>query len=1294
MATIVLQAAGAALGSVLGPVGSVIGSALGAMAGYAIDQAVLNSTPHIEGPRLANARPFTAEEGASIPRVYGTTRLGGTLIWATRFEEKSTTRREGKNGPRITEYSYFANVAFALCEGKIAGIRRIWADGREIDRNDIEIRIYRGTEDQPVDPLISAKQGKANAPAYRGVAYVVLEHFALADYGNRIPQFQFEILRPVGEVTKQVRAVCLVPGATEYGLSPKLVKQQKRQGETAAANRNMLYAATDIAASLDELQMLCPNLEHVAIVAAWFGDDLRAGNCRIRPAVTTRASSGFSSAWSVSGVSRENAVVVSVPGKGAAYGGTPSDSSIIAAIREIKARGLKVTLYPFVMMDVPANNALPDPYGGQKQSAYPWRGRITCNPAPMQPGTADGTASARTQVLALCGNALRTQFIRTSSSVVFTGASGDWGYRRFILHFAHLAAAAGGVDAFLIGTELRGLTTLRDQNDSFPFVEALCTLADDVRATVGTNTLVTYGADWSEYFGHHPANGNVYFHLDALWAHPAIGAIGIDNYMPLSDWRDADYSAPNSDGFRGPYDPVGLRAAINSGEGYDWYYPSDEARLRRERSPITDGAYGKPWVYRYKDIASWWSNRHYDRVGGAEVSTPTSWVPCSKPIWFTELGCPAVDKGPNQPNVFPDPKSVENGIPYFSNGGRSDLAQQRLIEAHARHWNPSSADFTEADNPVSPLYGGRMVDPSRIYLWAWDARPFPAFPLQKDIWSDGDNWSRGHWLNGRIDNPSAEALINRILRDHGLPPADATNADGTVQGYVIADPSSAREALEPLVELFDLAVQKEADGLVFRSNAAQASATVELRELVDDGKAAVVETVRTPDHQLPVEGILAFRDPLKEYQTVSVRSVRLGASGSRQHVISFPGVLEASEGQALLDGWMRRTWAEREKISFSVPSPSSDIVPGAIVRLANGDGTNFMVNEIEDGLVRKVTATQVARAAPAGWKPEIPDAYPQPPINTGQPFVELLDLPCGAGGDVAQEQFRIAAWQKPWRSQLVFVSPEETGYAQRGVITRPASVGCLVEPLEPGFEGRVDSFGSILVELFDAEASSVSRLQLSNGANAAAVKSANGGWEILQFQQAEEVAPDIWRLGKLLRGQLGTNDAMSAGALAGASFVMLDEAVQPAGLLGTEIGLDLNWRIGPSGADFSDERFATVPAAGGMRALLPLSPVHLKASRTASGDLAVTWVRRGRVGADDWGPSEIPLGEEREEYQVTIARSGATVRTAVVQSPRWVYPAAQLASDLPGASAFDLTIRQFSVAAGWGLPATRRISLS
>ena len=124
------------------------------------------------------------------------------------------------------------------------------------------------------------------------------------------------------------------------------------------------------------------------------------------------------------------------------------------------------------------------------------------------------------------------------------------------------------------------------------------------------------------------------------------------------------------------YDRDYLAGNLRGGEAYDWYYADDAARTAQTRTPITDGL-GKPWVFRVKDLWNLWSNPHYERVGGVELASPTAWVPQGKPIWLTELGCPAVDKGANQPSIFPDPKSSEGGVPYFSNGRRDDLIQRR-----------------------------------------------------------------------------------------------------------------------------------------------------------------------------------------------------------------------------------------------------------------------------------------------------------------------------------------------------------------------------------------------------------------------------------------------------------------------------------------------------------------------------------------------------------------------------------------------------------------------------------------
>ena len=116
----------------------------------------------------------------------------------------------------------------------------------------------------------------------------------------------------------------------------------------------------------------------------------------------------------------------------------------------------------------------------------------------------------------------------------------------------------------------------------------------------------------------------------------------------------------------------------------------------------------------------------------------------SKPIWFTEYGCAAIDKGANQPNKFLDLKSSESALPHYSTGARDDLMQMQYLRAISDYWRDP------AHNPISEEYGAPMLDMTRAFVWAWDTRPFPFFPNNVDLWSDGENYSRGHSKSNNI----------------------------------------------------------------------------------------------------------------------------------------------------------------------------------------------------------------------------------------------------------------------------------------------------------------------------------------------------------------------------------------------------------------------------------------------------------------------------------------------------------------------------------------------------------------
>jgi hypothetical protein len=334
--------------------------------------------------------------------------------------------------------------------------------------------------------------------------------------------------------------------------------------------------------------------------------------------------------------------------------------------------------------------------------------------------------------------------------------------------------------------------------------------------------------------------------------------VGIDFYPPISDWRDGSDHADGGLG-RSIYDRDYLRGRLGAGEAFDWHYASESDRLAQRRTPIVDGAYGKPWVFRPKDLVGWWSNPHVERVGGVETGA-TAWSLRAKPIWLTEVGVPAVDKGPNGPNVFPDPKSSESARPPLSSGARDDLVQARTLEAMLSRFDPALPGFSADACPASPVYGGPMIDPKSVFVWAWDARPYPAFPDFDVVWADGLNWQTGHWITGRLEGVALDRLIAAVLKDFGIDSPATLPVDGFLDGYVIDRPMSAREALEPLARLFGLDAVASGGALAFRGRGGRAVRAITEDDLVLGDKEAALRLVRTQETELPARVELGFTD--------------------------------------------------------------------------------------------------------------------------------------------------------------------------------------------------------------------------------------------------------------------------------------------------------------------------------------------------------------------------------------------------------------------------------------------------
>ncbi|SCX96631.1 baseplate multidomain protein megatron [Microvirga guangxiensis] len=1283
MATLVLQTVGSVVGGmVAGPLGAMAGRALGGLAGAAIDNALLGGgdTKHVEGPRLKEIEGLTSTEGAAIPRVYGRARIGGQLIWATRLEEVANTKTErsgsqggkGMGGPKTstTTYSYFANLAVGLCEGQIAFVRRVWADGREIDLSTITMRVHRGSETQSADPLIVAKEGSDLAPAYRGLAYVVFERLPLADYGNRVPQFSFEVVRPVDGLNRMIRAVCLIPGASEFGYDTLPVMQVLDLGKTSPENRHQLRNASDAMASLDALEALCPNLKRVSLVVSWFGSDLRAGSCLIEPRVDTKTKTTDGATWSVAGLTRDQAKVVSLVKGAPAYGGTPSDESVIRLIKRLKARGFEVVLYPFVMMDIPAANTLPNPYGGTGQPAYPWRGRITCHPAPGEPDTPDGMSAAASQV---------GQWFTRS-----------WGYRPFVLHYANLAEKAGGVDGFILGSELIGLTRVRSAPGSYPAVQQLNALAGQVRGILRKSTQIVYAADWTEYGAHVLGGGaEVRFPLDPLFASADIDAVGIDYYPPISDWRDGPGHADLAEG-RSIYDVDYLRARLGAGEAFDWYYANAAERMSQTRRPISDRAYGKPWVFRAKDLVSWWTNPHVERYNGVETSR-TAWVPKSKPIWLTEIGIPAVDKGPNGPNVFPDPKSSESAYPPFSRGVRDDLVQTRALEAILSRFDPAQQGFSSAYNPESPLYDGRMVDPANVFVWAWDARPFPAFPDFDMVWSDGPNWETGHWITGRIEGAPLDRLIIGILKDFGLSNPGAIQVDGFVDGYVIDKPMSARGALEPLMRMFGIEAAVSGGTIAWKGRGGRGIIALTKDDLVMNEGEPSLKLTRSQETELPQQVEIGYTDGELDYRRAAVASRRLSGSSRREARADCAIITRRAEAQRLADTWLQDLWAGREGAEFELSPRRIEFEPGDVVSLPTDAGPKLhRVVRIADGATRKVSTRAVEPAVFERPGSAIEKPVRRPPAVPGKPQVVILDLPAAIGDPVPLQYMAVAA--NPWPGAVtIWRSGNGASFTPHRIVDLPAVVGRTKNALPAGPLWRWDARAVLDVEISSGAIASLDDETTLAGGNLFAVGGTDGRWEILAAARSEMIGDRTYRLSRLLRGLAGTEPEAGRPVPEGALIVRLDEAAAPLTVDLADLGQTWRYRVGPSGRDHANPAMAEITATVSREALKPFAPVHVTLQRDAEG-MRIAWVRRARRHGDGWEAVDIPLAEDVERYEIDILKAGSVIRTLTSSQAFVHYPPEQELADF-GAPQTTLSLRVAQVSAVVGRGFERSVVL-
>jgi hypothetical protein len=772
----------------------------------------------------------------------------------------------------------------------------------------------------------------------------------------------------------------------------------------------------------------------------------------------------------------------------------------------------------------------------------------------------------------------------------------------------------------------------------------------------------------------------VFFNLDPFWSSPNVDFVGIDNYMPLSDWREGvDHADYNPDkGWTSVYSLDYLKANIEGGEFWDWFYLSDADRAAQVRTPVSDGAHAEPWVFRNKAIRDWHGNAHHNRPAGVRSATPTAWVPGSKPVWFTETGCPSIDLGSNRPNAFVSANSSESALPYFSAGVRDDFITRQFLRALLEWWGAN---------------GAGVLSTADVLVWAWDARPWPEFPVATGVWTDGPDWFRGHWWNGRAGAvPAAEAIQRRLVEKHGIDPADLdlAQAFGQADGYATTGPTGFRDYLQPWESILRLDAIEEGARLAFRSRlAALPSAPVVPDDMVDTGGAQRFSAVRGAPKEAARVAVLRFPDGLRDYDRAGARaSIEVGPESGTAEA-ETPLVLDLDRATAAAETIIRTAAQGRDRISFALPPSRDDVRAGRLVpiEVVPGRPRLYIVDRITSGdrIGVEASSYDAAAFAPSGG---LARATPRA-VTLGAAGITavFLDLPLLV--DQAADDWKgwIAAHAKPWPGGADFHrSPDqETGFSLNTRLGVRAAVGETTAALDPG-RPFTWSGETLEVQLYSGTLVSRPEVDVLTGSNALAVEHSPGEWEVVQFRDAVLVGPLTWRLSPLLRGQRGTEGARSSAPLAaGARVVVLDPSVRPVDMAATEIGRAFWWRFGPATEDPFGDSFSVEQVTFRGIGRRPFAPAHLAALRDGSGDLALSWLRRTRIEGDTWAEDggDVPLGEASESYLIEIGPAGAPWRTVTAPAPAFTYTAAAQASD--GAAApYEVRVAQVSETFGRG----------
>jgi hypothetical protein len=551
------------------------------------------------------------------------------------------------------------------------------------------------------------------------------------------------------------------------------------------------------------------------------------------------------------------------------------------------------------------------------------------------------------------------------------------------------------------------------------------------------------------------------------------------------------------------------------------------------------------------------------------------------------------------------------------------------------------------------------------------------------------------------DDVSLATIVTNVCNDCGLLESDIDVSDLTnrfVHGYARTRPMSGRACIEPLrmIGFFDCVES----GVVLKwpTRGKESVATIEAEELGahegdGDGPPAVI-TKKVQSIELPRMMRVHYLAPSRDYEPgEQISPARLTTDAVNDLDIDLVAALDDDQAAQIAEIVWADAWRARWIHDLSLDRYRSELEPAdAIVVPVDGRNERMRIASIEtaDLILRRA---ELVRDDDGSYEST---AVAQPPLRQPNRLtfpasteLLLLDLPALREEDDDAGIYAVAARSgigTTWGGAIIYRSADGgTSWTQVAAVANEARVGRINTALPSGITSTWDYENSIDVVVGSATAfESRTEEDVLVGANTAAI-GVHGRWEIVQFQDAEEISANRWRLSTLLRGRRGTEHIVGTSEINDRFVLLSGPGVVRLPLSTAQIGVEMRYRGVTMGSTLAAA--TTYPFTGTGMALETFSPVYVRGERDLSEDLTITWIRRDRLHQTMRDGVEIPNSEANESYSIDILDEVTVVRTLTSSTPSVVYTAADQTTDF-GAPVPEVTVHiyQLSAIVGRGTP--------